>query len=118
MAQVKYILQLVRINEMSTKIFKTFSEFTDRPDKSVNGVSPTFAKEHPYYESDNKGNVGCWECIDCWGCVECIDCERCNESVRLTWCTGCYESVGLTSCHDCVALMHKTGYRRNLEVSK
>ncbi len=103
---------------MKTKIFESFGEFADRADKSINGVSPAFAKEHPNYESDNKGNVGCWECVACWGCVECIDCVRCNESVRLTWCGGCYESVGLTSCHDCVALMHKTGYRRNQEVAK
>ena len=35
---------------MKTEIFETFSNFLNRKDKDLNGVSPQFAKEHPDFE--------------------------------------------------------------------
>lgn len=43
---------------MKTQIFKTYQDFLEEKDKSINGVSPEFAKENPDYEQGNN-NIGC-----------------------------------------------------------
>lgn len=55
---------------MKTQIFKTYKDFTDRKDKTVNGVNEEFAKKHPDYEKDNESNVGCWNCTYCKDCED------------------------------------------------
>ena len=37
-----------------TAIFKSYAEFLNRQDKSVNGVTPLFASDHPNYEKENE----------------------------------------------------------------
>ena len=58
---------------MKTQIFKSYSEFKQRSDRSINGVDESFAKEHPNYEVDNSTNKGCWNCYEC---SECYDCDK------------------------------------------
>jgi len=65
---------------MTTQIFKNYIEFSNREDKSINGVTPDFAKEHPDYEEDNKSNSGCFNCHRCYNCDSCNNC---------TFCIGC-----------------------------
>lgn len=65
---------------MTTQIFKSRSEFTLRKDKSINGVSQSFADENPKWVEDRE-NKGCWNCS---GCSDCSDIKkdiiRCVES--------------------------------------
>lgn len=69
---------------MTTQIFENFAAFLARPDKSVNGVSPEFAKKHPTYSAQNAYNYGCWNCVgcdhcrNCRNCISCRDCHDCN----------------------------------------
>lgn len=67
---------------MTTVIFKDFSDFTKRKDKTVNGVSEDFAKENTDFENDNATNKGCWNCTDCTRCKSCTDCEGCEYFIR------------------------------------
>lgn len=55
---------------MTTLIFKSFEEFQQREDKSVNGVSQEFADNHTYFEADNETNKGCWNCTLCTLCTD------------------------------------------------
>lgn len=64
---------------MKTQIFKNISEFKSRKDKTINGVSETFAKNHPNYEIDNEGNAGCWNCTNCTNCTYCTNCTNCTD---------------------------------------
>lgn len=69
---------------MKTKIFKNYKDFLRREDKSINGVSPKFAKNHPSFEENNESNVGCWccyRCDTCYGCKGCNDCYQCSGLV-------------------------------------
>jgi len=54
-----------------TQIFKDYSDFIDREDKKINGVSEEFAKEYPDYEKQNATNEACWNCESCVSCVSC-----------------------------------------------
>lgn len=36
-----------------TQIFQSYSEFLDREDKNINGVSPQFAERVPDFEKQN-----------------------------------------------------------------
>jgi hypothetical protein len=45
---------------MKTQIFKSYDEFLQREDKSVNGVSDEFAQRHVNYAEQNETNTGCW----------------------------------------------------------
>ena len=68
---------------MKTKIYKSYADFLNRADKSINGVSEDFAAEHPDFEKDNESNSGCWNCYDCQNCESCkwcVSCELCE------WC--------------------------------
>lgn len=76
-----------------TQIFKNYSEFYNRQDKTINGVSEQFALDHPDYEKENQTNEGCWNCSDCSDCSrcsrcwllaalaasDCSDCSRCSD---------------------------------------
>ena len=83
---------------MKTQIFKTYQDFLKREDKSVNGVSPEFAKENPNYEVDNKSNIGCWNCRSCTECKGCMACKGCQECFE---CYGCGACDGCTGCKRC-----------------
>lgn len=62
---------------MTTKIYKSYSEFCDREDKKENGVNESFSKNNPNYKDMNKENEGCWSCSRCYGCYDCSDCYDC-----------------------------------------
>ena len=67
---------------MNTKIFKSYDEFLNRKDKSLNGVSEGFSKNNPNYLIENKTNVGCWNCSHCDDCSGCFDCDDCSALVH------------------------------------
>ena len=60
---------------MKTEIFKSYLDFDQRENKSLNGVSEEFAKTNPDFEKDNYSNYGCWDCSGCSGCSDCSDCS-------------------------------------------
>ena len=60
---------------MTTLIFKSFEEFQQREDESVNGVSQVFADSHPKFEADNETNKGCMGCTYCMDRMGCMDCK-------------------------------------------
>lgn len=64
---------------MKTKIYKSYSQFLKRKDKTVNGVSPEFAENYPNYSDMNVTNKGCWNCRYCSDCSSCIDCIDCRD---------------------------------------
>lgn len=77
-----------------TEIFENFESFLNRPDKSVNGVSPEFAKGNSNYAKQNKTNTGCWDCEkcnDCEYCTYCLNCKRCDYCVSCNNRKDCYE---------------------------
>jgi len=55
---------------MKTEIFKNYSEFLNREDKDINGVSPEFVKDNENYQADNNTNEDCWNCRYCSACSE------------------------------------------------
>lgn len=78
---------------MKTQIFKTYKEFTERKDKAINGVTPTFADKYPEWKSMNKTNTSCWCCIYCHNCNYCNHCDNCNS------CNYCYSCDNLNYRH-------------------
>lgn len=50
---------------MTTQVFETYTDFLEREDKKINGVSPNFAGVC------DDSNVGCWNCVDCTDCKDC-----------------------------------------------
>ena len=85
---------------MSTQIFESYEAFSQRKDKTINGVSQAFAEQHDIYERDNQTNLGCWNCLTCRQCINCIDCEKC------TFCLGCRVCEESRSCIDCTRCDH------------
>lgn len=63
---------------MKTQIFKNYFDFSQREDKSINGVSDDFAKANPNFKKDNLNNDGCWNCSRCSRCFCCSDCSGCS----------------------------------------
>lgn len=88
---------------MKTKIFKTYADFLNRKDKSVNGVSPEFTELHPEYNEMNSSNWGCWNCVRCENCIDCTDCKRCLRCHRCENCSDCSQCIRCTSCKSCVS---------------
>ena len=88
---------------MNTKIFKSYDEFLNRKDKSLNGVSEGFSKNNPNYLIQNKANVGCWNCSHCDDCSHCSDCFRCSD------CSDCFRCSHCDDCHDCSHCSHCSG---------
>lgn len=78
-----------------TQIFQTYSDFLNRANKRVNGVSPEFAEEHPDWEKENERNIGCWDCSDCSDCSDCYNCSYCSSCSDCSDCSGCYGCVDL-----------------------
>lgn len=58
------------MEKQKTQIFKSWTEFYNRENKELNGVSEEFAKENQNYETDNEDNNGCWNCSDCSGLTD------------------------------------------------
>lgn len=46
---------------MKTQIFKDYSEFLNREDKNLNGVTQQFADQNPNW-AEERNNEGCWNC--------------------------------------------------------
>ena len=80
---------------MRTEIFNSYAEFEKREDKTVNGVSPEFARDNPEFARDNSANTGCWNCYLCAGCTDCED------GVGCIGCTDCRECTSCVRCVDC-----------------
>ena len=76
---------------MKTQIFKSLTDFYNREDKALNGVSQSFADENPEYEARNLDNEACWNCS---GCSDCSDCSGCSG------CSGCRGCRGCSDCSD------------------
>ncbi len=87
-----------------TEIFDTYKSFQKREDKSINGVSPDFAKKHPDYVNENKYNKGCWDCYDCSGCSGCSGCHDCYDCSYCSCCSRCSGCYGCTRCDSCTDL--------------
>ena len=79
---------------MKTQVFESYIDFIKREDKSINGVSPEFAKNNPDYEVDNNSNIGCWNCRGCKECQECIGSEECEECYECNLCKECVKCTG------------------------
>jgi len=84
-----------------TGVFKNFGHFLERLDKTVNGVSPEFAKRNPNYANDNQSNTGCWNCANCIGCVDCFFCESCNNCKLCIACKNSCRSLNCFFCETC-----------------
>ena len=66
-----------------TQVFKSYSDFLKRVDKTVNGVSEDFAKKNTDYLENNNTNKGCWNCKGCSDCFDCSGCSGCFACVDL-----------------------------------
>jgi hypothetical protein len=86
---------------MTTQIFETYKDFLKREDKSINGVSPDFAREYPNWDADNSTNKGCWNCIYCRNCNYCNYCNYCYGCNNCNYCNGCDRCNGCNNCDDC-----------------
>ena len=75
------------MSKKMTKIFKSYEDFLNRPDKNVNGVSPEFSEKNPDWEEDNATNKGCWNCYSCKSCESCYSCKSCKSCY---FCNFCY----------------------------
>ena len=81
-----------------TQVFKSYSDFLKRVDKTVNGVSEDFAKKNTDYLENNNTNKGCWNCkgcSDCFDCKGCFDCKDCSDCKGCSDCSGCFACVDL-----------------------
>jgi len=79
---------------MKTEIFESYAAFIKREDKTVNGVSPEFARENPDFSKENESNKGCWNCSYCFGCSRCSDCVDCSDCSDCFHCSGCSGQLG------------------------
>ena len=84
-----------------TQVFKTYSDFLGRENKSINGVSEKFARDNPNYAEDNETNLGCWDCYECSSCSYCRDCRSCYECRSCRDCRDCYDCRYCRNCSDC-----------------
>lgn len=99
------------------EIFKDYQAFLERPDKSVNGVSPEFVERYPdvllfdFSLSGSSINEGCWNCLYCKRCKNCIECDYCTKCNNCSYCSDvhnssdclyCMRSDVLTNCEYCV----------------
>lgn len=89
------------------EIFRDYSDFIERKDKTINGVDEDFAIKHPDYSEMSYHNAGCWNCIDCYNCdycsycVDCISCDYCSYSKELIYCRYCVSCEGCIRCYGC-----------------
>lgn len=62
---------------MTTQIFNSLEEFTERKDKKINGCKQEFLDSKnltlEQFAKMNETNTGCWECIECFKCETCLD---------------------------------------------
>lgn len=62
-----------------TQIFEFYSDFLDRENKDINGVSKEFSLGNTNFEKENETNKGCWNCFGCSRCSDCSVCSRCFD---------------------------------------
>lgn len=75
---------------MKTEIFKTYSDFLNREDKKVNGVTKEFADVNEGW-NEERDNEGCWNCCSgCSHCYGCSDCSRCSDCSGCSHCSDCF----------------------------
>jgi hypothetical protein len=101
---------------MKTEIFADYSAFVNRTDKDTNGVTQSFADEHPNYVAENTTNTACFNltgCSNCTDCSRCSGCSGCTDCTRCTDCTGCSRSYGCTRCYDCYAQINQRDLKNN-----
>ena len=84
-----------------TKIFKTKSDFDNRADKSVNGVSEVFAKNNNNWKEMNETNEGCWNCSDCLNCLNCSNCWNCSDCSKCSKCSNCSDCWNCSDSWNC-----------------
>jgi hypothetical protein len=84
---------------MKTEIFASYSAFSERTNKAVNGVTAEFADAHPSWAED-RGNQACWNCLSCSDCRSCTGCSDCSACWNCRSCTGCF---GCGNCSDCLS---------------
>jgi len=65
----------------TTKIYKDYSEFLKREDKTENGVSAYFAENNANWEKENETNKACWSCS---GCSDCSGCSGFNNKAPVS----------------------------------
>lgn len=78
---------------MKTQIFNSYSDFLNRSEWALNGVTPEFAKANPDYKKANNDNKACWNCSDCSGCSDCSRCRKIPEGAKAACFTGIYTYV-------------------------
>jgi len=76
-----------------TRIYKNYTDFTNRENFEENGVSEDFAKHNPDFSADNETNIGCWNCIGCIDCSHCTDCENSKSCRHCKLCNNCSHCV-------------------------
>lgn len=74
-----------------TRIYENYEYFSQRKNKTENGVSVIFSIQNPNWEQDNKTNEGCWNCSRCSRCSECYGCYDCSDCSRCSACHYCYD---------------------------
>lgn len=108
------------------EIFKDYQAFLERPDKSVNGISPEVAEVYPEFLENSFSllefgmNEGCWNCVYCKGCKNCVECNHCTACENCSYCyyvshsfgcVHCMHSDALINCADCVHCNKKEGLK-------
>lgn len=120
--QIIFIL-IAKTSLCTTMIFENYSEFKNRKDKSINGVSRIYASQKLIiggvqssstidFETDNLTNKGCWNCFNCQNCIGCRDCSFsnssycCDGSTLLNNCYDCYDCYSCNDCSNCISLFY------------
>ena len=82
------------------KIYKNYKEFSQREDKTINGVSQDFLN----YAGITLDKLNLINCEDCWNCRNCKDCWYCQDCCDCEECTNC---TNCTNCRDCYGLTNR-----------
>jgi len=85
---------------MKTKIFKSYSDFLERENKDVNGVSESFSVKYPDYQLENITNKGCWNYSGCQNCGKSSYLDDCNYCRDCQNCENCSNCRDLSNCQN------------------
>jgi len=81
---------------MKTIMYKNYTAFLAREDKTLNGVSEDFAREHPEVLFEDTNNIACFNCVSCNNCIACEKCTNCDDCVRCNYCDDCIDCYSCT----------------------
>ena len=84
-----------------TLVFNSYEEFLNRPDKSINGVSISFALDYPDFSNQNLTNKGCFNLASCTNCTSCTWCRNCNNCYNCSHSSTCNHCINCNDCYDC-----------------